>query len=125
MKHVLFDEWTKALRSGNWKQGRNCLAHTNKIGPNDYCCLGVMMSVDRWSGLKKRTLGDDGLIEFRLNSNEEGMWSRPSDEYCQKIGLSPNLRDKLIDMNDIEGKTFVEIAGYLEENKEKIVDEPV
>ena len=55
MKTVTIGEWTDALRSKNYKQGKSRLRNTN----NTFCCLGVLCDLidskawdhaDRWNG---------------------------------------------------------------------------
>jgi hypothetical protein len=83
-------KWIGALRSGEYKQGRGKFEHEDK-----YCCLGVLCVV---GGIKP--IDGDGI----------GNWSFTIDA----IGNSgdPHV---LASMND-EGKSFTEIADYIEAN---------
>jgi hypothetical protein len=101
MKKVIRDKWVKALRSGKFKQGDGQLMQDH--GPDDqrYCCLGVLCKItgnannrDMCQGFPK----DDGKTE----------------DFC---GLTAVLQSRLAEMND-EGKTFDEIANYIETHVE-------
>lgn len=91
--------WIAALRSGKFKQGRECLSTAGKHWR--YCCLGVLCKIA-------------GVPEMNGHFDRE------------KYGLSPNLKDYfvidenthsfLINMNDTHGKSFNEIADWIEEN---------
>lgn len=39
LKHEVKEKWLKALRSGEYKQGRNTLYNPDT---DQYCCLGVL-----------------------------------------------------------------------------------
>lgn len=96
------DKWLKALRSGNYKQAKGTLRKT--VG---YCCLGVLCDVvdnTKW-------VACSGIEEGYYN------WNR-SMAYCpfdiqKTLKLSDIDLDILMRMND-EGKTFSEIADYIE-----------
>lgn len=42
MKKAIKKRWLEALRSGEYKQGRNYLKATDKNGVDRFCCLGVL-----------------------------------------------------------------------------------
>jgi hypothetical protein len=44
MKTEIAKMWAEALRSGNYKQGKNCLRRY-KLGVVEYCCLGVLCEI--------------------------------------------------------------------------------
>lgn len=83
-------KWIEALRSGKYEQGR--YEFKNKDGR--FCCLGVLCRVadepiSGWAG---------------------GNW-----RFVNKATGSPNTSDLLARMND-GGKTFPEIADWIEKN---------
>lgn len=98
-------QWTKALRSGEYKQGRGKLR--TRTG---YCCLGVLCDI-----------------------TDRGSWSR-SDSRWYHRGVSGSLpreireellitrenEKRLVEMNDgddvIRKHTFKEIAAWIDEN---------
>jgi len=83
-------DWVKALRSGKYQQGRYKL----KDG-NAFCCLGV---------------------GFKICTGKNPRASDPSWPAAQALGLSDITFQKLIDMNDLQLKTFDEIADYIAQN---------
>lgn len=97
-------KWIKALRSGRYKQGQETLY--NKVDKT-YCCLGVYARVNKMKG--HRNMG-----RFVDEDEPEG----PVHIYGSFRSLSskefPDIYE-LIDLNDVEGKTFEEIADYIED----------
>lgn len=81
-----------ALRSGEFKQQRHGIGDA-KI--KKLCCIGVIASV---AGIKE--IG----------------WTNLTNECANEIGLTEEERDKLVAMNDQDGKSFAEIADYIEEH---------
>lgn len=89
------EKWTEALRSGKYKQGRRWLRNRD----DEFCCLGVLADIVDSCGWS------DG-----------NFWNGA---YFAALPHSILLRDtqlKLMSMNDDEGKSFGEIADYIEEN---------
>jgi hypothetical protein len=82
-------KWVEALRSGDYTQQRH------EIGIEKHlCCIGVC-----------------GVV---AGIPQGGDW----DSYyvAGRIGLTPDDRDILFEMNDAKGKSFAEIADYIEAN---------
>lgn len=99
--------WVAALRSGKYAQAQGRLREWGKPA---YCCLGVLCDIgDRkaWKLDKTRW-----LYEAPDGSQESG--SLPV-LLNRIIGLSIDAETYLIEMND-EGKSFCEIADWIEEN---------
>ncbi len=89
-----------ALRSGDYQQCRNVLR--DAVG---YCCLGVVADV----------------CEEPWTKDDRGRWEVPFIQspfmyYGDKSGLSGEDAGILSNMNDQYGKTFLEIADYIEAN---------
>lgn len=83
--------WIEALRSGDYEQGKAQLKNRGR-----YCCLGVLAE-------------ELGILD------EEGyMVESGSHHYLPTSVLELEKQWPLSAMNDIEGKTFEEIADYLE-----------
>jgi len=95
-------KWLEALRSGRYAQGQGILRNTN----NEYCCLGVLCDLVApldWVpdiGIY-RMKGHSGLLPAGIGI---------------AAGLSVRGANKLIDLNDKDKKSFVEIANYIEAN---------
>jgi hypothetical protein len=98
-------DWVKALRSGEYKQGKDCLK--SDFG---HCCLGVLCEISgeaswtpRNTGIYKCSIGDSASVSFL-----------PA-VLARKVEISPEETDSLIRMND-DGTKFAEIADYIEQN---------
>lgn len=102
-------KWVAALRSGEYKQGREQL----KYG-NEFCCLGVLCDL---YAKEHEVEFDDGLADYGSEL--------PSDTVCEWAGLPKNNPEVQVDgylhevsvHNDgtvVEGKTFAQIADAIE-----------
>jgi hypothetical protein len=97
MEQELKDKWIAALRSGKYKQGKYQLRDSD----NCYCCLGVLCEV---AGIPY-----DG--ESCLNNEGVGVSYEPIRNILPGTGLGI-----FYTMNDRDGKSFSEIANYIELN---------
>lgn len=115
MKAELKQKWVDALRSGKYKQCESNL-HSRELG---FCCLGVLAETfgPEWVGgetfgarmvpvLNGRVLSAGG-IERAARSGEL------SAAFLNEVGVS--CAKTLMNMNDT-GKSFAEIADYIEAN---------
>ena len=100
-------KWLRALRSGRYKQGRGVLCRIIDDNRYEYCCLGVLC-ISLRQPMKKYEYKDN-LMKF---GKYEVIYCL-DDETQEKLEISHNMVDKLMDMND-GGKSFKEIADYLE-----------
>jgi len=124
MKRSFRDEWVQRLRSGEYEQARCVLK--NKDGA--YCCLGVAGDVidsDNWSKVTHPVWvitpphPDRDYVQafaFLSDNNEEALELLPYD-VASKYGLPRYLQEELSELND-SGKTFSEIADWIEANIE-------
>ena len=115
MKTELKNAWTKALRSGDYKQGmgRLCIM-------DNYCCIGVLTDVI------DKQFPDILETDWEVRRNGYGEMLIVCDGIERSTRLPPELRNKielnygdqsnLIRMNDGAGCSFNEIADYIEEN---------
>lgn len=84
-------KWLAGLRSSKFKQGQGQLHHPTN---NTYCCLGVLCVV-----------------------NDKHLWYKDIDELFQNTTAWPDPTQVLLmGMNDIDKKSFSEIATCIEEN---------
>lgn len=100
-------KWREELRSGMRKQGNGSLANSR----GEFCCLGVvcdMMKLDYEDTGKTLIYSYGPLEKFPLTS------SLPSG-ILVVLGITQDDQIFLISMNDRLGKTFLEIADWLEE----------
>lgn len=110
MKAAIAKKWIKALRSGDYEQGRGVLKSTD----DKYCCLGVLCDVVNpagWVGKSYRgsTLGLTTVL-------------------CEELGMPNDVQADLMDLNDGSTpfneavklpKSFKYIATYIEKNYKK------
>jgi hypothetical protein len=92
-------KWTKALRSGKFTQGSGSLrttAEERSRGKDCFCCLGVLCEV--------------------TDTTYRAGFGYPSRSARQKLGLGDAAMDQLVKMNDQEGKSFRQIADWIEKN---------
>jgi len=102
-------EWLKALRSGDYKQGRGSLCNKNK-----YCCLGVLCEIAKIpkSVVSSKVLKAD-IFEY------EGETGYLPHTLVIKLGISKfgsigNTSYSLAALNDEFGSTFELIADVIE-----------
>jgi hypothetical protein len=103
MKAEFKQPWIDALRSGDYKQGRNALNLNGR-----FCCLGVLCEITNDIHKTARRVDD-----FTLYFGGDGIVSPTAVEF---FGLPEFASYRLMDMNDIELKSFSEIADWIEEN---------
>lgn len=94
MKASVKRKWIAALRSGKYRQATDSLYD----GSRGYCCLGVLCRIID-PKLKPRHL--DGGVPRDIGVDD---------------GLTQNQRDVLINMNDLEGNSFKEIATWVKKH---------
>lgn len=94
-------EWIAALRGEKYKQIKGCL-HDD----GGYCCLGVLCEIvggPKWE--------DHGLTYFF-----DGDDTMPPDTIKDRAGIGEEVAEKFAAMNDNDGKSFAEIADFIEKN---------
>lgn len=107
MDRKLKDEWTTGLRSGQYKQGVGYLKQRVE-GDWQYCCLGVLCEIAAVPQVPDTMEEDVQAFDSctgQLNS-----------ELRLKFGLSPQIAQKLMVMNDTDQLTFTTIADWIEAN---------
>jgi hypothetical protein len=117
MNPELKAKWLEALRSGKYTQGRGRL----KTNDNEYCCLGVLCDVSGkgfWDVFVERgqpgyTVQGQRLTMTASAVIDEGL---PITQILKDGRTYPDSAETaLVDMNDREGKSFEEIAKFVEE----------
>lgn len=100
-KSERIEQWIRALRSGEYTQGVCAL----RSADNAYCCLGVLCDIrdaSLWRPLQRlgwTYLGYDGILTSSV---------------LAEYGLTIESQRTLTRMNDGDGKSFAEIADYIE-----------
>lgn len=114
MRKEVKDKWLAALRSGEYKQGKNQL-----IDGDNYCCLGVLCDIHSKTVKKKG-------VRFKDNMYFDGIYYNTIEltERVQKwAGINSELgtfkykngkQSSLASLNDDKGKSFKEIANIIE-----------
>lgn len=102
-------KWLKALRSGNYKQGKSNLCSVNPAtGELSYCCLGVLCEV---AGIQK-TLGHSN--SFNFNFPEKPERTTISTSLAIQLDLSRKDINSLMYLNDTANRDFDVIANHIE-----------
>lgn len=103
MKTVTREQWTTALRSGDYKQGKYRLYTAED---DTYCCLGVLahLAGEKCNGPVGQQLYIDGV----------GCIGNLPIELLHQVGLNAADESNLIRMNDSENKDFKAIAEKID-----------
>jgi hypothetical protein len=119
MDTKLKEKWLAALRGGDYKQGQDMLRSEDG---SCFCCLGVLCDIigpNEWSINKVDEC--DGMTYFGwvhpngYGHNDALFGDALLDyDFSNSIGLGVDEQRDLAGMND-EGRTFEEIADYIEE----------
>ena len=120
MKKADVKEWVKALRSGDYQQGKSNLCKEDKIsGDCEYCCLGVACDILIESDWVK----NPNWIVWSIGDHEEFVsptpfgWTEttsfPSLEILKSMGLDAAYAQELAELND-KGWSFKKIANKIE-----------
>jgi hypothetical protein len=111
------EKWIKALRSGEYQQGRHGLRREDSTGNVSYCCLGVLCELYRvekkrstWTFIEHIWFSfmNEGSILPEKVMKWAGM-DDPSGMFRRKTGPE----DSLTSVND-SGKSFKQIARIIE-----------
>ena len=108
-------KWVDALRSGEYKQGRGRLKDNNS-----YCCLGVLCEV-----FKEEADLEAGEEAFYSKGDEVCFQTSPPFSINKLLGFKQfdgfgQVTNLFISLNDKDGKSFSEIADYIEEHYEEL-----
>jgi len=105
--------WLRALRSGKYQQGKGALSGVSFTGPAPtssvaYCCLGVLAHVTG-------RLNADGVCLTATGKNTGANGTLP-DSVRTLFGITRRQQANLVELNDVEGYDFNQIADYIKEN---------
>ena len=125
MKKSIMKKWVKALRSGEYAQGKYALCYAGK--EYDYfCCLGVLtdLYMQDVGGLQVyggESTGEEYSYEFHDSSltDEVMKWSGVVSETGHFIDAN-GVSSHLTTINDSRGNSFKRIADVIENNWEKL-----
>lgn len=139
MRGEVLDEVVRRLRSGKYKQGQSALRLKDPEG-DAFCCLGVMCEMAVEEGVVERGPFDSDDRSYWYGDDEEGNNIYLPDKVVDWAGIVSDVEkemslgdywyeqrgsfgegefDSLAVMND-DGKTFPEIADWMEANVERV-----
>lgn len=113
-------KWIKALRSGGYEQGHGALCTVTEAG-DEFCCLGVLceLHAQATGGVWEEGQGVQALIAG-LGLCYAGDPFMPPEDVLRWAGIDegePLHRPiTLSEMNDIEERSFSQIADWIEAN---------
>lgn len=125
MKKEVKEKWLNALRSGEYQQCKGAL----KRGENNFCCLGVLSDIYqkenpdlKWESHPNHP--DVLTLSCQKNEISEGpfqlceqvMKFAEIDESLTKNIFIKEFNSTLVQLNDINGKSFAEIADIIEKH---------
>lgn len=105
MNQEIKQKWTAALRSGKYQQAKRYL-HTD----GGYCCLGVLCDLIDPTGWREGP--NKRVSDFEYGGDSR--YQNPPAKVVEQAGIDWTAVNRLMDMNDDEGKSFVQIADYIE-----------
>lgn len=111
MKYNIMKKWVKALRSGDYKQGRETLCSDGK-----YCCLGVLCDLASKEDICHKTEDSFGFNSVDYDERDDVLpqsvrdWSGMKTDSGDRIGK----RISLLELNDTNRYSFKRIANIIE-----------
>lgn len=116
MKKKIMQEWVALLRSGEFEQ---CQMKLEKDGK--YCCLGVLCQLAIVEGICEVDNTDGKVVYY----GEDMSYGCLPSSVMKWAGMKSVLgelegKDALYRLNDIQKKSFVEIADYIETNYKEL-----
>ena len=113
--------WTKALRSGEYKQAKGCLKRHLPEGGVGYCCLGVLAEICGAKPITEEVLDDFNECEpvkqaFIGGIDVNDISLRGYTKIPKILHGEFGAPNSLAIMNDKDNKSFVEIADWIDKN---------
>lgn len=100
-------KWIKALRSGDYKQGKNTLQDHN-----GYCCLGVACDIFIPKNEQERHINGYLMGQFPSQQPKSPEWLKHiNEDFSLKFNKSKRALSQL---NDLDNYNFKQIADELE-----------
>ena len=118
MPKKLKEEWIKALRSGEYEQGKKRLRTLYRDGSEKFCCLGVLCDI----GIDGVWDDDTCIMPAERHAYDDHSIGVPSQADLIAMGIGDPFDGTyfyLAEMND-EANSFDEIADWIEDNIEEI-----
>jgi hypothetical protein len=102
-------KWIAALRSGKYTQGFGRL----RSGDDCYCCLGVLCDVAGDGCWVADSIVPDPNHSVLYVNGECSAYAVPQESLQYKLGIAEAIKTLWL-MNDLQQKSFNEIADYIE-----------
>lgn len=109
--------WIDALRSGKFRQGEGNLRRKQSNNGVRHCCLGVyaeVCGVEFTPILPPITTGTV-IYSFQFPEYREDYTTLP-EGWARPRGISDEVQNHLMKMNDEDGCSFTEIADWVDAN---------
>lgn len=120
MKDDIRQQWTAALRSGEYKQGSSAL-HDESDGVHSYCCLGVLCDLAVKAGVKVEVEKRDGGV-FYYDKDGSYLPDSVMDWAGLDTGNPQTPAGSCAHMNDGRGMSFAEIADVIDTHLKESAD---
>lgn len=129
MKRSFRDEWTHELRTTTTPQAKGALERLEPVRrtgkPAGMCCIGVRCNLDYRKGLMSRAVdpgaNQAGYAELASEYEVAGFsYDNSAGTTALRWGVinmnytGHSLLSELVIMNDTQGKSFIEIADFLD-----------
>lgn len=132
-RQSLVKRWIAALRSGNYKQGRQRLKRRD-YGDDCYCCLGVLVEVAGGKFADQPTDPDDDFAPYHGKYKDEVCSAALPTKLAAELGIDPfgdplkvsgetEWHKKSLSFRNDNGATFEDIADTLENEPHKYLKE--
>lgn len=118
MDSTIKQQWTDALRSGKYRQGKGALAGRDGSKHLRRCCLGVLCDI--MPGVERHFAWGDACATYEFEETSASAYL--PFRLQEKIGLSREDQRHLARLNDgqpalgINPKSFSEIADWIDAN---------
>jgi hypothetical protein len=109
MDPELKQKWVAALRSGEYKQGREALKKIKEEEDTCYCCLGVLCDI----------LAKEGIGNWKADIFHHDAYASSGElpfSLYEKTEINMDDENTLINLNDDKGFSFPEIADWIAAN---------
>lgn len=118
-QYEFFLEWLKRLRSQDYSQGLGSLRQKapDRNNPDLFCCLGIACEVAYDAGMINRWMSPGLASRYEYGMKHDVQRYSDTMPIVLSVWLSQAIyipSSTLIDMNDGDRKSFLEIADYLE-----------
>ena len=125
MNKTLIKRWVRALRSGDYIQGKGylCTSNANSNANTKYCCLGVLADVALDAYWELAHTDSKSIWALNMGQvDDDGIGCRDGllpGKALQALGLSHDAQCHLARCND-RGDSFDKIADWIEANSSRL-----